>query len=43
MATHKEEAAKMGERGKQLAKSLYNDEQCAKEVIECLKRVLKEK
>ena len=43
MATHKEEAAKMGERGKQLAKSLYNDEQCAKEVIECLKRMLKEK
>lgn len=38
---HPEEAREMGQRGRRLAERLYNDERCAEEVAEILRKVCK--
>lgn len=40
ITTHPEEAREMGRRGRKLAERLYNDEQCAAEIAEVLRKVI---
>ena len=39
IASHPEEARKMGCRGRELAERMFNDERCAKEVAEVIKEI----
>jgi putative two-component system response regulator len=39
IATHPEEARRMGEKGRQIAEQTFNDERCAREIAEVIKSV----